>query len=1016
MTEHDRASRLTEAIASFLDASERGDRPEREAFLALYPEIREELGAFLERYDAMESLAGPLRELACIGPLPEPLGRFGQYELLSVIDGGGMGVVYRARQTSLNREVALKISRAGRSATAEELENFRAEARAAAAMRHPNIVPIHDCDELHGQLFFTMDLIEGGPLAWDARDFQNDPMEAARLISVVARAIAHAHDRNVIHRDLKPGNILIDPDGVPHVADFGLAMVLKGKAGLTDPDHLVGTLPYMAPEQLSETAQPLTHRVDIWALGAILYELLTGRTPFQGENQEDTIDRIRHADAVPMRALNPLVSRDLERICMRCLRRTPEERCDSALALAEDLERWLSGEAAQMERYLAEARRRELRKELQYISGMVADRVLMRLREWSGAVVDVANDRGLPDALKGKDATALRDLLERVRRSYDDPSRGLADMDGRSPFETWTLFDERGVVVACSPEGPIVGRDLSRRDWFRGAVEHAGKRGLDSVHVSRIFLSLVSSNQYKLVISAPVCGADGSEARVLGVVAASFTTDSSLGHPGLFNDLLKVVVVGRGDPDSSGGDEPADHLVLVHPAYRKGEEAAKIASPALRSFLCRPNRGELRMPEPGQGTVVDEAFEDPMAGKDPRFQGLWWAGIAPVGNTHLLAIVQRRPDPLVKREAEIVVGQLIDFTGATGSVGEPYARGIEAYADFLNARGGINGKRLRLVQLDYANRPEQAARFYDRFRTVDRVLAIHGWGTGDTEILSERATQDQIPFFSGSCSALLSDPGRAPYNFISSTDYSTQLRAGLRHLREGWNESRKPRIAFVFPDHPYGKSPVQAGREYARELGFEIAGEVHVDLKARRPAAEIERLGRLDPDFTWIGGTTPSAAEILMEARRQGLRTRFLVNLWGNDEDLIQLAGSAVEGVLGLQGSVLFGDDVPGMKALREATRGESRTTHFLRGWVSMRILCEGLERAEEEGELNGPGIKRALESLREFDPDGLTPPLTITAADHRPSMSVLVYEYAGGGMRYRRTVTLERRPEWLGF
>jgi branched-chain amino acid transport system substrate-binding protein len=385
-----------------------------------------------------------------------------------------------------------------------------------------------------------------------------------------------------------------------------------------------------------------------------------------------------------------------------------------------------------------------------------------------------------------------------------------------------------------------------------------------------------------------------------------------------------------------------------------------------------------------------------------------------VGNTPFVAIVQQRPDPLIEREAEIVVGQLVDLTGSTSHIGEPYAEGVQAYADWLNAQEGINRKKVRLVRVDYANRIPEALEIYSRLKTVDRVVAIQGWGTGDTEALAQQLSQDLIPMFSASCSAHLADPRTTPYNFFVAADYSTQLRAGLKYLRDTWRETRKPKVAFVYPDHPYGRAPIPAGKAYAHELGFEIVGEENVDLNAISAARQIRNLKVKEPDFTWIGGSTPSTAVILKDARSLGLRTRFLINQWGNDENLMEL--EEAQGVLGLQASVLLGDDVPGMKAIREATRGESRATHYVRGWVSMMVLCEGLRRAEMRGELTGPGIKKALETLSDFDPQGLMPPISYTADDHRPSMAVRIYEYSGGKMLHRSTVDVERRPEWLGF
>jgi branched-chain amino acid transport system substrate-binding protein len=1001
---------LNDLIAGFLESVERGETSDREKLLARNPGLEEKLLAFFEQFDRIEKLASPLRKLAGITSLPHPFGTVDHYKLEGVIGEGGMGVVYKAFDLRLKRIVALKMIRTGRLASAEDLHRFHREAQAAAAMNHPNIVPIYDSADYEGQPYFTMRLISGRTLDAAGRDFGSDLRKIALLIAVVSRAIHHAHTRPspVIHRDLKPGNILVDQDGAPHVTDFGLATVLEARKRATD-SEVLGTLPYMSPEQLSVPARTLTTAVDIWGLGAILYELLTGRTPFPGNDEADTMALIRKGTPTPMRALNPAVPRDLEAICLRCLEKDSKDRYDSALALSQDLERWLDKEATRIDRYIREARRTELRHELFYTSRMDADRVLMQLKDWSRAVLEAAGAPDLPPLLERKKSGELQAFLERIRRTFEDPDGEFCPTDERSPFESWVLFDRRGIMIACTPHRTLVGKDFSGREWVRGALDRAGKRGLDSVHVSRVFLSVITKNLCKFALTVPVYAGHEADAPVVGVLGASFTTGSNLGLRGLSDDRRKVVVVGRWDPDSYGGYTPSDYLVLVHPAYHHGDKALKVNTPVLQSFSPKPRKGELRPPEPGQVGVVDEDYEDPLAARDARYEGVWWAGIAPVGNTPFVAIVQRRPDPLIERLAGIPVGLMVDLTGSTSSVSEPYAEGIQAYADWFNAQAGIQGKKVRLVRVDYANKIHEALEIYSRFKTVDRVLAIQGWGTGDSLALTKDVSRDQIPFFSGSYSADLADPRKTPYNFFVGADYSAQLCAGLDYLRERWKQRRNPRIAFVYPNDSYGRSPIPAGRKHARDLGFEIAGEEHVALNEADACRQVRALKRTKPDVVWIGGTTPSTVVVLKEARRQNLRPRFLVNIWGNDEDLLKLAGEEAEGVLGLQASALFGDDVPGMKHVREATGGEAKITPYVRGWVSMMVLCEGLRRAEGNGDLSGPGLKKALETLISFDTQGLMPPVTFTSNDHRPSRSVRVYEYTRGAMRLRATVQRER-------
>jgi TolB-like protein/Tfp pilus assembly protein PilF/predicted Ser/Thr protein kinase len=269
---------------------------------------------------------------------------FGDYELLEEIGRGGQGVVYRAHQISLNRTVALKVIGLGSWATEAHLKRFRREAEAAASLEHPGIVPIHEVGEREGACYFSMKFIEGGQLDEVVRRAPMSMHQAAELIAKVARTVHYAHEHGILHRDIKPGNILLDATGEPHLTDFGLARLVEAESTVTGTKEVLGTPSYMAPEQAAGEITKVNKATDVYGLGAVLYQLLTGHPPFAGGTTYETIKLLLDTEPKQPRLLNPKVDRDLSTICLKCLEKDPKRRYPAAAGLAEDLEHWLKHE------------------------------------------------------------------------------------------------------------------------------------------------------------------------------------------------------------------------------------------------------------------------------------------------------------------------------------------------------------------------------------------------------------------------------------------------------------------------------------------------------------------------------------------------------------------------------------------------------------------------------------------------------------------------------------------------
>jgi len=478
-----RDQRVDEIIAAYLEAVDAGRTPDRQELLARHPDLAPDLQVFFADHDRVDQLAQPLRPPsppASRGTEPDdgatgaygaaqpetfasggatllgpPLGTkvryIGDYELLEELGRGGMGVVYKARQSKLNRLVALKMILAGEYAGEKELARFRSEGEAVARLQHPNIVQIFEVGEHGGHPYFSLEFVDGGSLAQKLDGTPLPPRPAARLVETLARAMHAAHQAGVIHRDLKPANVLLAVDGTPKITDFGLAKKLDDAAGPTASNAIMGTPSYMAPEQAGGGSKEVGPAADVYALGAILYELLTGRPPFKAATPLDTVLQVVSDEPVPPRQLQPKTPRDLETICLKCLQKAPGKRYATAADLAEDLRRFQAQEPIQarpvgrLERGVKWAKRRPA------VAGLLAALVLAALGLVGGGAWFTISLQNALGAAKAS-AEAERGAKEKAQHEKD-----LADA-ARTKAE--------GLAYA----GQIA---LAQREWQDGSVAHA---------------------------------------------------------------------------------------------------------------------------------------------------------------------------------------------------------------------------------------------------------------------------------------------------------------------------------------------------------------------------------------------------------------------------------------------------------------------------------------------------------------------------------------------------------------
>jgi branched-chain amino acid transport system substrate-binding protein len=386
--------------------------------------------------------------------------------------------------------------------------------------------------------------------------------------------------------------------------------------------------------------------------------------------------------------------------------------------------------------------------------------------------------------------------------------------------------------------------------------------------------------------------------------------------------------------------------------------------------------------------------------------------------------------------ATIKVGALNDMTGATSDVGKDYALGIAEAIHYINDNGGVNGKQIKLYQFDYGYRVPEALTKYKLFKRL-KVVAVLGWGTGDTEALSPTVTRDKMPYVSASYSGHLTDPKKTPYNLFFATDYSTNARAAITAwFDKKWPQhpdygKRKPRFvtSYMFAS-PYCSAPIKAIKDQATILGFDIGPDQSVSLFAIDTKSQVLAMKDYGADLVWHGNTTMSVAATVRDAYALGLGADHIVNNWGFDENLPRLAGKASEGVMGAAVCAFFGEDVPLMDKVVEYAKkynpgipAEKRLIRTIQGWGDVMILWEALKRADAAGDLSGESIlKKGFETMNNFDIGLGAPPVTFTATDHRVAGQVPIYEIKDGKFKIVEKVDLKGRwpqkwaNDWIGW
>ncbi|HLN59931.1 MAG TPA: ABC transporter substrate-binding protein [Symbiobacteriaceae bacterium] len=350
------------------------------------------------------------------------------------------------------------------------------------------------------------------------------------------------------------------------------------------------------------------------------------------------------------------------------------------------------------------------------------------------------------------------------------------------------------------------------------------------------------------------------------------------------------------------------------------------------------------------------------------------------------------------KKEPIKLGAIFDISGGTGDVGKPHSEGVRAYIDFINSKGGVNGATIDLKWVDYAYQTPKAVEAYNKLTKEDHVVAVMGWGTGDTEAMKELIAKDKIPYISGSYSEQLIDPAKTPYNFIVGPTYSQTSRILLDYAK---SQKADAKVALVYNDSGFGKSPLEDAKAYAKKIGLNWVGEVVVALTATDATTQVLELDKLGAEFVLIQETTNATAVTLKSAKKQGLsKMQFMGLSYSVDENLIKAAGDAAENFIGVPAFAFPYDKGPGIDeavayAKSKKMKVEDLNQKWMQGWAFGRIMCEAIKRAGDNP--TGESIKAAFETMKEYDLGGLGSPLTFTATDHGGAKKGLIYKVWGG-------------------